>query len=456
MGRARAEGRHAAGRGRHLVAGPRRRLPAGRARAADRLGQGRGAPAAARRPQRPCAGARQPRHAGADQHAGDGRGGGGAARGAGRPHREARDARQAARRAGAAPRHRGARRRLRRRRAVRRSAQRLGLSRAARATSSSGRWTSSSAAARAWRPIPSTTASARRRRRLPRAAIAASRKRHRLRRRHHRQRRGDAGEVPRAAARIGTIEEGFIARLRKGDCFFFAGRMLEYVRTQDMAAYVRSAPRQQGRRVTTLGTAARCRCRANWPTRCWRCWPSAAQGDFFEPELQAARPMLRDAGAALAAADAGHAAGRALPLARGPAPVPLSVRRPQRAHRASASLLAWRLARDAPNTFSISINDYGFELLSAVPVDPAPLVDQRAVRRRATCCTTCSRASTRASWRSGAFARSRASPGWSSPAIPAQPKSARQLQASSALFYEVFRKYDARQPAARPGARAKC
>ena len=38
---------------------------------------------------------------------------------------------------------------------------------------------------------------------------------------------------------LGHIEEGFIARLNKGDHFVFAGRVLEYVRTQDMAAYVR-------------------------------------------------------------------------------------------------------------------------------------------------------------------------------------------------------------------------
>ena len=55
LGRARPEGRPAEGGGGDLVARPRRRLPAGRARAADRLGQGRRAPAAARRPQRPCA-----------------------------------------------------------------------------------------------------------------------------------------------------------------------------------------------------------------------------------------------------------------------------------------------------------------------------------------------------------------------------------------------------------------
>src|SRR5262249_47740100 len=40
---------------------------------------------------------------------------------------------------------------------------------------------------------------------------------------------------------IGVIEEGFIARLRKGDCFIFAGRTLEYIRTQEMTAYVRKA-----------------------------------------------------------------------------------------------------------------------------------------------------------------------------------------------------------------------
>ena len=40
---------------------------------------------------------------------------------------------------------------------------------------------------------------------------------------------------------IGTIEEGFIARLRPGDHFFFAGKLLEFVRVREMAAYVKKA-----------------------------------------------------------------------------------------------------------------------------------------------------------------------------------------------------------------------
>ena len=38
-------------------------------------------------------------------------------------------------------------------------------------------------------------------------------------------------------------------------------------------------------------------------------------------------------------------------------------------HLGVASLIAWRLARIKPNTFSYSINDYGFELVSAEPFD---------------------------------------------------------------------------------------
>ncbi len=83
VGRGRPEGRHAEGGGGHLVARPGRGLPAGGARAADRLGQGRGAAAAARRPIGPPARPGQPRDAGADQHARAGGGGGRAPRRAG-------------------------------------------------------------------------------------------------------------------------------------------------------------------------------------------------------------------------------------------------------------------------------------------------------------------------------------------------------------------------------------
>jgi hypothetical protein len=130
MGGSRAEGRHAEGGGGHLVAGPGGGLPAGVAGAADRLGQGRGAAAAARRPLGPPARPAQPHHPGAHQHAGTGGGGGRAPRRGRGPGGATPCARRAAGRAGAAPGQHRAGRRLHRRRVVCRGALRPQLPRA--------------------------------------------------------------------------------------------------------------------------------------------------------------------------------------------------------------------------------------------------------------------------------------------------------------------------------------
>jgi len=45
---------------------------------------------------------------------------------------------------------------------------------------------------------------------------------------------------------LGHVEEAFIARLKPGDCFIFSGRVLEYVRTREMTAYVRKSTRSRG------------------------------------------------------------------------------------------------------------------------------------------------------------------------------------------------------------------
>ena len=49
-----------------------------------------------------------------------------------------------------------------------------------------------------------------------------------------------------SGGKLGHIEESFIGRLNKGDHFVFAGRVLEFVRTQDMAALVRKANKPKG------------------------------------------------------------------------------------------------------------------------------------------------------------------------------------------------------------------
>ena len=110
-------------------------------------------------------------------------------------------------------------------------------------------------------------------------------------------------------------------------------------------------------------------------------------------------------------------------------------------HLGLASLLAWRLARDRPNTFSMSVNDYGFELVSPEEFDLAPVND------RSVFATGDLLHDVLASLNSTELAQRRFREiarvaGLIFSGYPGQPKSAKQLQASSGLFFEVFRKYD--------------
>ncbi|MFI4930870.1 MAG: DEAD/DEAH box helicase, partial [Burkholderiales bacterium] len=81
---------------------------------------------------------------------------------------------------------------------------------------------------------------------------------------------------------IGQIEEGFIARLNKGDHFVFAGRVLEYVRTQDMAAYVRKATKKSG--IVPAWAGGKMPLSSELADATLEALESARQGDFFEPE----------------------------------------------------------------------------------------------------------------------------------------------------------------------------
>ena len=269
---------------------------------------------------------------------------------------------------------------------------------------------------------------------------------------------------------LGQVEESFIARLNKGDCFVFGGRVLEYVRTQDMAAFVRKATAQRGVVPSWAGgrmplsseladatlavlvgvaEAAAQQLRSGGPADPVAGADAADVAEVVdladEPELRAAGPMLA------AQARLSRLPGRdtllveqyrsregqhlfAYPFAG------------RHVHLGLASLLAWRLSHQRPNTFSISVNDYGFELLAAEDVDLAPVLDRSAFAERSADGADLLH-DVLASLNSSELARRRFREiarvaGLVFTGYPGAPKSTKQLQASSGLFYDVFRQYD--------------
>ena len=237
---------------------------------------------------------------------------------------------------------------------------------------------------------------------------------------------------------IGTIEEGFIARLRQGDHFFFAGKLLEFVRVREMAAYVKKATRKKGTVPTWQGS--KMALSAELGEAVLEMLLRAAQGDYSEPELDAARPMLE----------------MQARISHIPTPGTILVETfrsregwhlyvhpfaGRHVHLGLASLLAWRLALDKPNTFSLSVNDYGFELVSVEEVDLSAVMSKEVFS------TEHLLHDVLASLNSTELAQRRFREiarvaGLVFTGYPGQPKSTKQLQASSGLFFEVFRKYD--------------
>jgi ATP-dependent helicase Lhr and Lhr-like helicase len=237
---------------------------------------------------------------------------------------------------------------------------------------------------------------------------------------------------------IGSVEENFIARLRPGDVFTFAGRTLKFVRVRDMTAWVRSS--DEATSVVPHWTGARLALSSELAASVRVKLDQARQGLFEGPEMEAVRPTLE-----LQAR-----------WSRLPAVDELLIERVKTreghhlffypvegrlVHEGLAALFAYRLAQVAPITFTLAANDYGFELLSPEPARleealeaglvspdhllhdiPASLNAAELARRQ--------------------FREIARVAGLIFQGYPGNNKSVKQVQASSGLLYDVFARYD--------------
>ena len=238
--------------------------------------------------------------------------------------------------------------------------------------------------------------------------------------------------------RLGSDEESFIARLRPGDRFTFAGKPLEFVRVRDMRAWVRRAPNGQGVIPRWMGSrlplsgelAAAIRGRLD----------EARRGIFRGAEMESLSPVLEVQAR----------------WSRVPAHDELLIERVRTreghhlfifpfegrlVHEGLAALFAYRLSRFAAISFTLAANDYGLELLSA---DPAPLDEAIAEgllssRNLFDDLPAALNASEMAKRQFREIARIA---GLVFPGFPRSGKTARQLQASSGLFFDVLERYD--------------
>ncbi len=236
---------------------------------------------------------------------------------------------------------------------------------------------------------------------------------------------------------IGIIEEWFISRLEPGDIFTLAGRNLELVMIKDMTVLVRKSNSKKS--IVPSWNGGRMPLSANLGQLLREQLNHAFQSTS-RVELQVLRPLFQ------LQEELSH-----VPRANELLVEQIETRdgfhlfvfpfEGRLVHEAMAAILAWRISKTHPISFSFAMNDYGFELLSdqPIPVDDSNVYELFSpdnlfhdIQRSVNATEMAKR-----KFRDIAVIGGLIFQGY-----PGEHKKARHLQSSASLLFNVFQEYD--------------
>ncbi|MBK0380317.1 ligase-associated DNA damage response DEXH box helicase [Mucilaginibacter segetis] len=238
---------------------------------------------------------------------------------------------------------------------------------------------------------------------------------------------------------LGTIEEGFVAKLKPGNTFWFAGRSLEFIRVKEMTAYVKKSNAKKGLIPSWAGGRMPLSSQLSAVFR--DKLDEVAHGIEQDIEVKALKPLF-DLQAQLSHLPQRHEFLIESFKSREGHHLLFYPFEGRLVHEGMASLLAYRISKIKPASFSIAMNDYGFELLTDedIPIEKAledvaffsieNLLDD-----------------IQSSLNSNEMARRRFRDiahigGLVFTGYPGQPVKNKHLQASTSLLFEVFNEYE--------------
>ncbi len=237
---------------------------------------------------------------------------------------------------------------------------------------------------------------------------------------------------------VGVIEEYFISRLQPGDVFTLAGRNLEFVLIKDMTAIVRKSNAKKS--IVPSWNGGRMPLSSNLGLMLRKKLNEAGKGNSKDIELMVLRPLFELQQKLSAVPGENELLIEQIETKDGfhLFVYPFEGRL---VHEAMAALLAYRISRITPITFSFAMNDYGFELLSdrPIPVDDTNVYElfspegltadiQRSVN---------STEMAKRKFRDIAVIGGLIFQGY-----PGEHTKARHLQSSASLLFNVFSEYD--------------
>lgn len=236
---------------------------------------------------------------------------------------------------------------------------------------------------------------------------------------------------------IGVIEEYFISRLDPGDVFTLAGRNLELVMIKDMDVLVRKSSAKKS--IVPSWNGGRMSLTANLGAILRETFNKALI-DESSIEIRSLRHLFQTQAA----------------LSKIPRDNELLIEQIEskdgyhllvypfegrQVHEAMSAILAYRIAQITPISFSIAMNDYGFELLSDQPI-PVDDSNVQALFTTEQLFADIQKSINSAEMSKRKFRDIAVIGGLIFQGFPGEHKKARHLQSSAALLYKVFEEYE--------------
>ncbi len=238
-------------------------------------------------------------------------------------------------------------------------------------------------------------------------------------------------------SRIGTVEENFVSRLKKGDVFFFAGRQLEYFQMKDMTLYVKNAKKKSSVvPVWSGGYLAISDCLSRYI----REEITQAKEGNISSEVACIMPILAAQDRISHLPGAGQFLIECCKTREGQHlyVYPFEGRN---VHEGLGFLWAYRFSQLAKATFTVSANDYGFEILASKDYPFADLFDKQFLSTQ-NLYEQIKESLNISELTQRRFRDIAQVAGLVFKGYPGSKKTANQVQISSSLIYEVFSKYE--------------
>jgi len=237
---------------------------------------------------------------------------------------------------------------------------------------------------------------------------------------------------------LGTIEESFISSLNPGNIFWFSGRPLEFIQLKDMTVYVKLSKRKTGK-IPVWG-GGRLPLSSKLSDLIREKLDEAQNNQYEGTEMKKVKPLLE--------------------LQKNWSEIPgknkLLIEKINTdngyhifiypfegrfVHEILSALVAYRISKIKPFTFSIAMNDYGFELLSdqEIPIEDALELDLFTLDNLLNDIDECINNAGLAKMK---FRDIATIAGLIFKGYPGKIVSNKHLQSNSSLLYEVFNQYD--------------